>query len=120
MCAQLSAAAVVVVMYPALVPVLALPVLVLSPSLSGPIPILALSSFWPRPVPALSSLVLASVCPVLRSVSLGPCGVPRYIHPHLQPLCDWTPLIGSQSCDNMLIVAAGRGHPASRQTFGEL
>ena len=45
------------------------------------------------------------------------------LHPRLLPLCDWCDPIErrySPSCDNMLIVAAGRGHPASQQTIDEL
>lgn len=41
-------------------------------------------------------------------------------HPQLQPPGDWRSRIGSQSCENMLIVAVGRGHPARLQAIDEL
>ena len=45
------------------------------------------------------------------------------LHPRLLPLCDWSDWNSrddSESCDNMLILAACRGHPASLQTIDEL
>ena len=41
-------------------------------------------------------------------------------HPSWEPLGGWRSPIGSQSDDNMLTVAAGRGHPSSPQTIHEL
>ena len=41
-------------------------------------------------------------------------------HPSREPLGGWRSPIGSKSGDNMLVVAAGRGYPASQDTISEL